>query len=98
MSLQDPLTDTTRLRLPEHVLTREVGEETVILNLANEQYYGVDEVGARFVSLVQGGATFGATVAALLAEYDAEHDVLRADLEVLVADLRQNGLVEIDAS
>lgn len=92
------LGDDTRLRLSEHVLTRSVGEETVLLSLENEQYYGVKEVGARFVALIETGATLGDAIDALLVEYDVDPEVLRRDIEALVDALRRNGLVELDAA
>src|SRR5690606_25513702 len=49
-----PLPDEIRLRLPEHVLTRTVGDETVLLDLESEEYYGLDGVGARFAELIGG--------------------------------------------
>jgi hypothetical protein len=98
MSASEPIRDDSILRIPEHVLTRSVSDETVLLNLDNEHYYGLDDVGARFFALLEQGVTFGEAVTVLLGEYDVERDVLEADLGSLVADLRRNGLVEFDAA
>jgi hypothetical protein len=85
------------LTVPEHVLARQASGETVLLNLQDEQYYGLDGVGTRFWELAEAGTTFGDAVRILLAEYDVERDALVADLEALVAELHENGLVAIDA-
>ena len=69
----------------------------MLLNLQDEQYYGLDGVGTRFWELAEAGTTFGDAVRILLAEYDVERDALVADLEALVAELHENGLVAIDA-
>lgn len=98
MSSAEPLRDRSVLSLPEHVLTRGAADETVLLNLNNEEYYGLTGVGASFLSLVERHVTFGDAVAILVEEYEVERDVLQADLTALVADLRRNGLVEIDAA
>ena len=85
------------MTVPEHVLARQASGETVLLNLQDEQYYGLDGVGTRFWELAEAGTTFGDAVRILLAEYDVERDALVADLEALVAELHENGLVAIDA-
>lgn len=38
---------TARLSAPPHVLIRQVEGESVMLNLQNERYFGLDEVGTR---------------------------------------------------
>ena len=44
-----------KIRVSPDVVTREVGEETMLLNLASGTYYGLNEVGARFMSLIGTG-------------------------------------------
>lgn len=80
------------------MLARGVPDETVLLNLDSEQYYGVGGVGTRFLDLVQQGLTFGEVLGTLIDEYAVERGVLSADLSALVADLRCNGLIEVDAA
>jgi hypothetical protein len=91
------LSDDSRFSVPEHVLARRAGGETVLLNLDNEHYYGLDGVGTRFWELVEAGTTFGEAVSALLGEYEVERDALMADLAALVTDLREHGLVAVHA-
>ncbi len=86
------------LGVPEQVLARKVAGETVLLNLENEQYYGIDGVGTRFWELVEAGTTFGQAVNTLLSEYEIDRDALVADLSALLADLQENGLVIVDAA
>jgi hypothetical protein len=84
------------LHIPAHVLSRKAGDETVLLNLENEQYYALDGVGSRLWELVEEGTTVTAAVAKLGSEYPVERDVLEGDVKALVADLRQNGLIVVD--
>jgi hypothetical protein len=79
------------------VLARKAGSETVLLNLENEQYYGLEGVGTRLWELVEAGTTFGEAVTALLADYEVGRDALAADLTALVVDLQENGLVLVGA-
>lgn len=97
MSTNIELHDDSRLSVPDQVLTRRAAGETVLLNLDNEQYYGLDGVGSRLWQLIEAGTTFGQAVTALLEEFDVEQEVLQADLNAVLADLGANGLVLIDA-
>jgi hypothetical protein len=92
------LSDDTTLTVPDHVLARKAEGETVVLNLDNEQYYGLDDVGSRFWELLEAGTRFGDAVTTLLGEYEVERDRLVADLTALVLDLKENGLVVVDAA
>jgi hypothetical protein len=87
--------EATCCEVPDHVLARRTGAEMVVLNLDNEQYYGLDEVGTRFWDLVAAGGSFGAAVSTLLEEYEVERAVLVDDLTSLIDDLSENGLVTI---
>lgn len=81
------------LRIPEHVVSRQVGDETVILDLASGTYFGLDPVGARAWQLLGSGTTPKALVAALLLEYDVEQTQLEDDIRTLVETLIAKGLV-----
>jgi hypothetical protein len=69
------------------------GGQTVLLDYAGGQYYGLDEVGTRIWELVRDGQTLGGIVATLEAEYDVDRDVLEADTAALLAELAGRGLV-----
>lgn len=84
-----------KITIPEGVLAREVGGEIVFLNLDNEQYYGLDEIGARMWAALTTTSSFEAALEILYAEFDIAQDVLRRDLEDLVHDLQSQGLVEV---
>jgi hypothetical protein len=40
------------LRIPDGVATRQLGGETVLLNLETGTYFGLDAVGSRFLELL----------------------------------------------
>ena len=81
--------------VPEHVLAREVGGELVILNLDNEQYYGLDEPGTRMWSLLTNSPSIQSAIEMLQAEYDVEREMLEADMDNLIDELTHEGLLEI---
>lgn len=83
------------LTLSADVLTQQVGEELVILDLGGEAYFGLDPVGARIWRLMEQGLSLGAIVDTLLDEYEVTEDVVRADIERLVDNLLEHRLATL---
>lgn len=75
------------------VLHQELGGETVLLNLANEQYFGLDPIGTRIWQLLVQTRRADAVMAQLLQEFDVGAEQLREDLSRLLDELVQAGLV-----
>ena len=84
-----------RVKLADDVLVSNLEGESVLLNLKSERYYGLDQVGTRFLTLLSSSESIEHAFDALLAEYDVEAETLRTDLTALLLDLREQGLVEI---
>jgi hypothetical protein len=88
--------DARRVKIPEQVMMREVSGEAVLLNLATESYFGLDEVGTRmWVALAQSG-TVDSAVDRLVAEFDVEPAEVRADLLELIEQLNGAGLISLE--
>lgn len=85
---------TDRVTIPAQVMARQVGEETVILDLGSGTYFGLDPVGARIFALLSDGKTLGETCLALLDEYEVEAGRLERDVSDLVEALVVQGLVK----
>ena len=86
-----------RVRVPDDVLVSRLQEESVILNLDSERYYGLDDVGTRILSVLANSDSIEAAYQSLLAEYDVDERVLRQDLLALVENLVQQGIVQVSA-
>jgi hypothetical protein len=86
-----------RVRLPDDVLISRLQEESVILNLDSERYYGLDDVGTRFLSVLTTSNSIDAAYQSLVEEYDVDRDVLRQDLVALIQNLLQQGIIEVSA-
>ena len=89
------LTLDASLRIPSHVAFTFADQDAVLLNTRTNQYYSLDEVGARLWSLLNEGKQLMESYQALLEEYDVEPAQLEQDLLELVSGLVENGLVEI---
>lgn len=77
-------------------MAQEVGGETVLLDLASEQYFGLDPVGTRIWELLADAPPLEQVHDMLCAEFEAEPDRIRHDLLALVQQLRDAGLVKVD--
>ena len=84
-----------RVRVPDDVLISNLQEESVILNLDSERYYGLDDVGTRFLSVLTTSDSIEAAYEKLIQEYDVDEEVLRKDLLTLVENLLAQGIVQI---
>lgn len=70
--------------------------ESVLLNLDNESYYGLDAVGTRMWELLTTSETIQSAYDQLLDEYNVESEKLRHDMSNLIVRLVDQGLVEIN--
>lgn len=79
----------------DHVVTRRLDDELVLLNLDNECYFGLDEVGTRMWEVLMSTASLSAALELLVNEFDVEPARLGSDLANLVSTLSDNGLIEV---
>ena len=91
MNLSDKVT------IPAQVMAREVGDETVILDLANGTYYGLDPVGARIWQLMAEGQTLMQVCELMLADFEVTREVIEHDVLALVQTLLERQLVSAGA-
>ena len=82
-----------RVRVADDVLISNLQEESVILNLDSERYYGLDDVGTRFISVLNESESIEAAYEVLRDEYDVDPHSLRQDLFELVEDLVKQGIL-----
>jgi len=84
-----------RVKIPDDVLISKLQEESVILNLDSERYYGLDDVGTRFLSVLTTSESIEAAYETLAKEYDVDGQLLRQDLTELVEKLAAQGIIQI---
>lgn len=85
------------VRIAPDVLTRQVGVETVLLNLKSERYLGLDEVATRMWQVLTSVKSIKVGYENLLQEFDVDAERLRQDLDGFVQELVELGLVQVNA-
>jgi hypothetical protein len=84
---------TDKVAIPTQVMARQVGDETVILDLASGTYFGLDPVGARIWQLIGEDRTAAEICEMMLEEYEVEREQLETDVLRLTGELLERGLV-----
>ena len=82
-----------RVVVPDGVMISHLQEEAVILNLESERYFGLDDVGTRFLTVLTSSESIEAAYETLRREYDVDPQALRDDLRDLVEKLVDQGLL-----
>jgi hypothetical protein len=88
------LTLDAALRIPDYVMFTTDSEDSVLLNARTDQYYALDEVGARLWSLLNDRKPLREVYQVLLDEYEVAPVQLEQDMLELLNHLLENGLVE----
>lgn len=83
-------------RISDQVLVRDLEGEAVLLDLASQRYFGLDEVGLAIWKGLEQGLSREAMIRTLLDDFTVERPRLEQDLEIFLAKLSEAGLV-IDA-
>lgn len=83
-----------RIVIPESVVFRDLGGETVVLNLETGLYFGLDEVGTEVWNDLRNGNTLQQSFDRLIGEYDVAPDTLRSDILRFVNHMASKGLVQ----
>lgn len=81
------------IRSPD-VLSQEVGDEAVLLDLASEKYFGLNPVGRRIWELLAEYPSLSDVHLRLCGEFEAEPSRIQADLLALATQLRAAGLLK----
>jgi hypothetical protein len=88
----------SRVTSAPDVMLRIIGDEAVILNLKSELYLGLDPVGTRIWTVLQGSPSIQAAHASLVDEFEVEPERLREDMDRLLDQMLEQGLIELHPS
>jgi hypothetical protein len=82
-----------RATVPANVLIRFLDQESVLLNLNTERYFGLDSVATRMWQLLTSAPSIDAAYIQLIEEFDVDPQTLRSNLSELLNQLVENGLI-----
>lgn len=88
----------SKISIASDVLIRQVGDESVLLDLKAERYLGLDESGTRIWQVLLESDSVKAAYDTLLQEFDVDAEQLRNDLGAFVQELADLGLVQVGAT
>lgn len=77
------------------VRSRNVGEETVMIDLGSGTYFGLDPIGARMWQLIQKGKSLHQICDVMIEEFDVSREMLEHDALALARDLVDKKLVSV---
>ena len=83
----------SRLRVPDEVIVRDLAGEALLVHLGTGTYFGLDATGTRIWHLLAEHGAREAVVARMLEEFDVPEAKLRSDMDALVAQLLERGLL-----
>ena len=86
---------TDRIKVPADVLISGLQNESVLLNLKSERYFGLDDISTRFFALLNSSESVQQAYELLLAEFEVDPEILRRDLVEFLNALDEKGLVEV---
>jgi hypothetical protein len=83
----------TKLSVPPQVMSRPVGDETVLLDLSRGIYFGLDGVGKRIWETVAEGNSLADAATIIVSEFEVDEEQAQADLIAFATDLVERGLL-----
>jgi hypothetical protein len=89
------LTPNDRLQQNADILASALGDETVMMSLSRNNYYGLDEVGSRIWGLLAQPQTLAQLCTALQQEYVVDTETCQQEVTAFVQQLANEGLVNV---
>ena len=87
----------THITLSPNVIFQQIHDEAVLLDMASEQYFALNELGMRIWQLLSENGDTTAAVEKLLGEFTVDEITLRKDIADWITEMVDNGLVTIGA-
>ena len=86
------------VRVAGHVLHHELEGESVLLNVENGSYYGLNETGTLIWSLLDQAKDLGAVQDRLKSDYEVDAETIWDDLTGLIGEMLDRNLVRVVGS
>ena len=82
------------MRRARNTMTRRVEEDVVILDITSGRYFALDGAGALIWDCLERDMTRAELVGAVVAAFDVDREQAASDIDELIAELADRGLVE----
>jgi len=83
-----------RFRMSTHVVTRDVAEGSLLVNVSSGATWKLNKVGTDVCQLINSGVNVSSIIAKLARNYDVTIETLEKDIEALLGQLRENGIIQ----
>lgn len=83
-------------KVSDQTLFQEIEGEAVLLNLTNEKYFGLNELGTKIWTLLAEHGDSESVIKQIRAEYDVSRDTIETDLSKLIDEFVQKGLFIVE--
>lgn len=95
MAADTPDFVSSAIQVPEHVVVRELGGQTVVLNLRTGQYHGLNQTAGALLESLRAGGSVQSAASEVAERFSALPELVQRDLVQLCGELHQRGLIEI---
>ncbi|HEY5279872.1 MAG TPA: PqqD family protein, partial [Pseudolabrys sp.] len=92
---QHPIGSDTLITRTTSVLTAEIRNEIVMMDVDSGRYLGLDDIGGDIWRRLEAPRTFAQLLDGLVSDYEAERTVIEGDLKDLLADMARHKLVTL---
>jgi hypothetical protein len=79
----------------EQLLTTEIDDEIMAMNVARGECYGLDRIGSRIWAMIEQPRQVGELCATLMEEFEVDAETCWRDIDDLLKTLRDNDLVTV---
>lgn len=86
------------VEIDENILLQEMDDEAVLLNLNEERYFGLDDVGLRLWQLLQEHGNTEEVISQMEMEYNVSKETIHKDLGAFLIELENAGLIRVKAA
>ena len=84
----------SKFAVPPQVMSRLVGDETVLMDLSTGIYFGLDGVGKRIWETIGEGRSLEVVATVIATEYDVDEGRAQDDVVEFVSELIERGLLQ----
>ena len=89
--------ESARVTVSKELVSCDMDEDAVILNLKDGEYHELNAMGARIWELIQEPQSVADLKAVILAEYDVDAETCERDVQDLLRSMVEKELVQVDS-